>query len=76
MATRYSSRGPEIDTDKCVKLTNQNRFQLVLVAAARAREIKREAVKNGNYTMLPIVSALLEIQEGKVDANAYLNKLR
>jgi len=46
------------------------------VAAVRAREIKREAVKSGDYKMLPIVSALLEIQEGKIDANEYLNKLR
>jgi DNA-directed RNA polymerase subunit K/omega len=76
MATRYSSRGPDIDTDKCVKLTNQNRFQLVLIAAMRSRELKREAVKNNDYTFLPIVSALLEIQEGKINANEYLNKLR
>ena len=76
MATRYSSRGPDIDTDKCVKLTNQNRFQLVLIAAMRSRELKLEAVKNNDYTFLPIVSALLEIQEGKINANEYLNKLR
>ena len=76
MATRYSSRGPDIDTDKCVKLTNQNRFQLVLIAAMRSRELKREAVKNNDFTFLPIVSALLEIQEGKINANEYLNKLR
>jgi DNA-directed RNA polymerase omega subunit len=76
MTTRYNSRGPDIDTDKCVKLTNQNRFQLVLVAAMRSREIKREAIKNNNYKILPVVSALLEIQEGKIDPNEYLKKLR
>ncbi len=76
MTTRYNSRGPDIDTDKCVSLTNQNRFQLVLVAAMRSREIKREAIKNNDYKMLPVVSALLEIQEGKIDPNEYLKKLR
>ena len=76
MKKKFASRGPDVDTEKCVNNTNGNRFQLVLVAAQRAREIRRRAVDDSNNTVLPCVSALLEIQEGKINPTEYLNKLR
>ena len=36
---QYVSRGTEIDTDKCVQLSGGNRFNLVIMASARAREL-------------------------------------
>jgi DNA-directed RNA polymerase omega subunit len=67
------SRGPNVDTDKCV--TNVGgRFDLVLIATARAREIARQTRENPVYVNANI-SALLEIQEGKI-GREYLKKVR
>ena len=70
------SRGTEIDTDVCVKNAGGNRFNLVLIAAARSREIARRHKDSENKTHIyPAVSALLEVQEGKIGAE-YLRKVK
>lgn len=52
-----------------------NRFNLVLVASQRARELRNGSTplvdKNGNT---PTVLAIREIEEGKINANEYLRK--
>ena len=63
-----------VDTEKCVEKIG-NRFELVLVAAIRARELRRGQrklvdTKNGN-----IVSALQEIEAGFISRD-YLRKVR
>jgi DNA-directed RNA polymerase omega subunit len=53
-----------------------NRFNLVLIAAHRAREIKRqqsESIKREH--LYSNVTALLEIQEGKIGAE-YIKRIR
>lgn len=53
-----------------------NKFEMILVAAARARELARGArplVKSNNGT---VVTALREIEEGKIDKTEYLRKRR
>ena len=65
-----------VDTDKCVANIG-NRFELVLVAAIRARELKhgrgtRKMVMSPNNF---IVSALQEIEAGHV-GREYLKKVR
>lgn len=73
---RVSSRGPDLDTDLCVEQSGGNRFDLVLIAAARAREIARQHRSSGsNESVYASVSALLEIQNGKV-GKEYLKKVR
>jgi len=65
-----------IDTDKCVQMIG-NRFNLVLVAAQRTREIRRGSrplVDNTNNST-PIIVALKEIEQGKVGID-YLKKIR
>jgi DNA-directed RNA polymerase omega subunit len=42
MKSKTLSRGPNIDTEKCVENVGGNRFDLVLIAAERSREIKRQ----------------------------------
>ena len=74
MTTKALSRGPSIDTEKCVENVG-NKFDLVLIASVKAREIRRNNIAEKEYHS-PCVSALLEIQEGKVNARAYLNKVR
>jgi DNA-directed RNA polymerase omega subunit len=68
------SRGTEVDTQKCVKEANGNKYDLVLMAAARAREIKQrnQSSMRQEHVGAP-VSALLEIQAGDVSVD-YINK--
>ena len=69
------SRGTEIDTDKCVDLSGGNRFNLVLIAAARAREIKRQHRESDKREhVYSNLTALLEIQGGKIGAE-YLKRI-
>jgi len=69
------SRGTEIDTDLCVSNVGANRFDMVLIATARAREIKRRNMTSDRREhIFPIITALLEIQEGKI-GEEYLRKV-
>ena len=54
-----------VDTDRCVENIG-NRFDLVLVAAQRARELKRGYKKLTDGHDGNIISALKEIEEGHV----------
>lgn len=70
------SRGTQLNNDKCVENVGQNRFDLVLIAAERAREIKRHNRESENREhIFSTVTALLEVQEGKV-GREYLKKLK
>jgi DNA-directed RNA polymerase omega subunit len=76
MKTLNNSRSSEVDTEKCVEASGGNRFELVLMAAARAREITHlnhhsERIEHRHSP----VSALLEIQTGKI-GREYLRKVR
>lgn len=64
MKVLTKSRGPEIDTEKCV--TNiGSRYDMVIIAAARAREIRRlNQHSDKREHVFSEVTALLEIQDG------------
>jgi DNA-directed RNA polymerase omega subunit len=70
--TQYISRGENIDTERCVRESGGNRFDLVIMASQRAREIRSGNTHSQQFqhTHTP-VSALLEIQSGKVDQEYY-----
>jgi DNA-directed RNA polymerase omega subunit len=77
MKTKPLSRGPQLDNELCVVNSGGGRFDMVIVAAARAREIKRQHKESDKREhVFPIVTALLEIQEGKLNVNDYLKKIR
>ena len=69
------SRNLDIDTEKCVKNIGGNKYDLVLIAAARSREISRQhkMSESPKHLNAPI-TALLEIQEGKI-GREYLKKV-
>jgi len=76
MEKKFLSRGPSIDTDLCVKKFDSNRFSMVIGASLRAKEIKRNNKESDRFEHThPVVTALLEIQEGKVGPEI-LDKLR
>ena len=69
------SRGPEIDTDVCVANVG-NRYNLVLVAATRAKEIKRQHRESDKREHVHSnLTALLEIQTGKIGSE-YLKRVK
>ena len=76
MAIKQLSRGTSINTEQCVQNIGGNRFNLVLIAATRARELARQHRHAENKGQLNApVTALLEIQEGKIGAE-YLKRVR
>lgn len=70
------SRGPELDIQKCVEVSGVGRFDLVLIACARAREIRRKNMHSERREhIFPIITALQEIEAGEI-GKEYLNKVR
>jgi DNA-directed RNA polymerase omega subunit len=77
MSSRTLSRGTEIDTEQCVVEAGRNRFDLVLIAAVRAREIRRNNKGSDKYEHThAIVTALLDIQAGTVEPRSYLARVK
>lgn len=71
-----SERSANIDMDKCVENCGGNRFELVLLAAARAREIRRQQSSSERFEHKHTpVTALLEIEEGKI-GREYIHKVK
>jgi len=75
LQSKFLSRGPNVDTEKCVENAGGNRFDLVLIAAARAREIKRQHRESDKREHVhSALTALEEIQAGKV-GKEYLKRV-
>jgi len=73
---QYVSRGTQIDTQKCVELSGGNRFNLVIMAAARSRELRRQNKESMKFEHLHSnVSALLEFQTGELGPD-YIKKVK
>ena len=71
------SRGPGINTELCTEMAGGNRFNLVLIASERAREIRRQNKDSEKREHVhSIVTALEEIQRGEIEPRKYLNKVR
>lgn len=77
MKSKILSRGPTIDTEKCVEAVGGNKYNLVLIASARTREIRRQQSSSEKREhVYPVITALAEIEAGTIDANKYLYKVR
>jgi len=77
MKSRILSRGPQIDRQKCVTQAGENVYNLIIAGAIRAREIRKQHKSSEKFEHIhPIVTALLEIQEGKIDPVEYLKRVR
>ena len=63
-----------IDINTCCKQVGNKRFDLVLITAAKMREMRFHRM--GTDKITTISEALMEIQEGRVDAQEYLRKLK
>jgi DNA-directed RNA polymerase subunit K/omega len=73
MSVRIESRSGEIDTERCVQNAG-GRYDLVIAAAQRLREMKRRARETNNF-VTPI-DALKEVQSGTFNMLDYLSKVK
>jgi DNA-directed RNA polymerase omega subunit len=73
--------GREIDTDLALTNIGGNQFEMILIAATRAREIEstrriaQQADPKLKYRNRTVSAALQEVEEGKV-GREYLGKVR
>lgn len=73
MSTRIESRSTEIDLERCVTHAG-GRYDLVIAAAQRLREMKRRAREtNGIATT---IDALKEVESGAFNMTDYLAKVK
>lgn len=63
-----------IDVNLCCEQVDNKRYDLVLIAAAKMRELRFHRMGTDKITRLSEV--LLDIQEGRVDAKTYLRKVK
>jgi len=73
MKARIASRGPEIDTERCVAQAG-GRYDMVIAVAQRLRELKRKGRETNTY-VTPI-DALLEMQAGQINMLDYMAKVK
>ena len=73
MTVRIESRSSEIDTEKCVAMAG-GRYDLVIAAAQRLREMKRRAREINQY--VTAIDALKEVESGTFNVVDYLIKVR
>jgi len=73
---KKASRVSQLDNDKIVEMSGGNRFNLVIMAAARSREIRRQNKDSQKFEHLHSnVSALLDFQSGECGAD-YIKKVK
>jgi len=62
------SRTLQIDMEKCINNSGCNKFEMILLAAARAKQIRKKNPDSLKHEHVhATVTALLEIQENKLD---------
>lgn len=74
MKPKVDSRNFTIDVERCVDAVG-GRYALVILASQRLRELKRQHRNNVDRYITPI-DALQEIQDGTLDIESYLAKIR
>jgi DNA-directed RNA polymerase subunit K/omega len=75
--TKTLSRSGELDIEACIKNAGGNKFNLVLMASARARELSRQHREDGKTEQFNApVTALLEFNSGEINVKNYMRKIR
>jgi DNA-directed RNA polymerase subunit omega len=65
----------KITVDEAVVKVGGNRFELILIAAERARELARGSTPRLVTTSKPVSAALEEIEDGLYTKEEYLDKI-
>ena len=74
MASIKPTRSSDVDVEKCVRMGNGNKFDLIIAASQRLRELKSRAREKGGFATA--VDPLLEIQSGNLNIDEYLLKIK
>ena len=80
MESKITTVSPSLDIQKCAENVGGSRFELILIAATRSREIaQKRNIANAadsamKFRMKPNIEALQEIEEGKIGRD-YLSKV-
>ena len=70
------NRSDKLDMDKIVEQSGGNRFMLVVMASARAREIRQANRLSGKFEHVhSVVTALMDFQEGKYNEE-YIKRVK
>jgi DNA-directed RNA polymerase subunit K/omega len=71
------SRSTELDIETCIKNAGGNKFNLVLMASARARELAKQHIHDGKTEQFNApVTALLEFNSGEINVKNYMRKIK
>jgi len=73
MSVRIESRSGEINLEQCV-INAGGRYDLVIAAAQRLREMKRRARETNTY--VTAIDALKEVESGTFNMTDYLAKVK
>lgn len=60
MAIIKETRASQVDVEKCIRKFGAGRFDMIIAAAQRTRELKIQHKESGKF--ISVVDALLEIQ--------------
>jgi hypothetical protein len=71
---RRETRATQVDVEKCISKTGFGRFDLIVAAAQRVRELKIRARESGAH--VTAVDALLEAQNGQLNVVDYMAKVK
>jgi DNA-directed RNA polymerase subunit K/omega len=71
---RKETRATEVDVEKCISKTGFGRFDLIVAASQRVRELKIRARETGAH--VTAVDALLEAQNGQLNVVDYMAKVK
>jgi DNA-directed RNA polymerase subunit K/omega len=75
-STPKPSRGPEVDMEQCLQQAGGNRYEMIIIASQRAREIARKhRVDERKDAPYPVVNALKQL-ESKEYGREYLLKVK
>ena len=74
MKTKIESRSSSVDVEKCVAQVGGGRYNMILIASQRLRELKYAARNTPERYVTPI-DALKDIENGLVDGQEYLARL-
>lgn len=68
------TRALQVDVEKCIDKTGYGRFDLIVAASQRTRELKIRAKANNGF--VSAVDALLEAQAGQLNVIDYMAKVK
>ena len=71
---KNETRHSQIDIEQCVRNSGDNKFDLILAATARVRELRQQ--QHETASIATITDVLLEIQNSKINPAEYKRKVK